>query len=159
MILWRIAPETRQYRADDLTGGGAAKDPGRWNELGQPVIYAAPTIAMAVLETAAHVNSAGLPLNKYLVQLDIPAAVWRARKTLDPATLPPTWDAIPAGATSVKIGSDWIKSLQSAILLVPSAIVPEECAALVNPAHPHAAKVTAKLVRRFEYDKLFRPRP
>ena len=49
MILWRIAAETRKYSAHDLTGGGAAAHPGRWNDDKQPVVYAAPTIAIAVL--------------------------------------------------------------------------------------------------------------
>lgn len=156
MILWRIATETRTYRADDLSGGGAAKDPGRWNELGQPVVYSAPTIAIAVLETAAHINDAGLPLNKYLVRIEIPDATWDAREELDVGTLPATWATIPAGATSAVIGSEWIKSLRTAILLVPSVIVPEERAALINPAHIDASKLKATVVRLFEYNKLFR---
>ena len=156
MILWRIATETRQYKADDMSGGGAARNPGRWNETGQAVLYAAPTIAIAVLETAANVDDGGLPLNRYLVRLDVPAVVWRKRQELDPAGLPPTWNAIPAGATSAAIGSDWIKSSGHAILLVPSVIVPEERAALINPAHADAARITAVVVRPFEYNKLFR---
>ena len=75
MILWRIAAETRKYGADDLSGAGAAKSPGRWNDDGQPALYTAPTIAIAVLETAAHVDDSGLPLNRYLVQIDVPDAV------------------------------------------------------------------------------------
>jgi RES domain-containing protein len=156
MILWRIAAETRQHRADDLSGGGAARSPGRWNESGQAVLYTAPTIAMAVLETAAHIDDNGLPLNRYLVRLDVPPGVWRKRKELDPAALPPTWNAIPAGASSADIGSEWIKSLSSAVLLVPSVIIPEERAALVNPGHPDTAKINAAVVRPFEYNRLFR---
>ena len=156
MILWRIAAETRKYSAHDLTGGGAAAHPGRWNDDKQPVVYAAPTIAIAVLETAAHVDDAGLPLNRYLVRLGVPDDVWSAREDLDVAALPPTWSAIPAGRSSVKIGSDWLASLRSAILLVPSVIVPEERAALVNPLHPDARRITAKTMRPFEYNRLFR---
>ena len=156
MILWRIAAETRQYRADDLSGSGAARSPGRWNEPGQAVLYTAPTIAIALLETAAHIDDSGLPLNRYLVRLDVPPDVWRKRKELDPSALPPTWNAIPAGATSAGAGAGWIRSLKSAVLLVPSVIVPEEHAALVNPRHPDATKIRATVVRPFEYDKLFR---
>ncbi len=58
MILWRIAAETRKYPADDLSGGGAAASPARWNDEKQAVLYAAPTIAIAVLETAVHINDA-----------------------------------------------------------------------------------------------------
>jgi hypothetical protein len=39
---------------------------------------------------------------------------------------------------------------------VPSVIVPEEQAALVNPAHPDIAKISATVLRPFEYNKLFR---
>jgi len=156
--LWRIVAETRKYAADDLSGGGAATHPGRWNAEKESVVYAAPTIAMAVLETAAHIDDGGLPLNRFLVRIDLPNDVWAAREELDVATLPAAWAAIPAGKASVTIGSDWIASLRSAILLVPSVIVPDELVALVNPAHPDAKKLGATVVRRFEYDALFRPR-
>lgn len=156
MILWRIAAETRQYRAEDLSGSGAAKNPGRWNESGQPVLYTAPTIAIAVLETAAHIDDTGLPLNRYLVRIDVPPRVWQRRKEIDPASLPPAWNAIPAGASSAQVGSAWLKAADTAILLVPSVIIPEERAALINPAHPDASKIKAAVVRPFEYNKLFR---
>lgn len=156
MILWRIAAETREFGATDLTGGGAAKNPGRWNEAGSRVIYCAPTIAMAVLETAAHVRDAGLPLNRYLVRLEVPDAVWNAAGELSPDALPPTWDAIPAGATSAALGTAWLRTGSTCILLVPSAIVPEERVALLNPDHPDAKRATAHPVRRFDYNRLFR---
>jgi RES domain-containing protein len=156
VILWRVAAETRKYAADDLSGGGAAAHPGRWNEAKQPVVYAAPTIAMAVLETAAHVDAGGLPLNRFLVRIDVPEGDWMAREELDPAKLPPAWSAIPAGRTSVKIGTDWLTSARTLILLVPSVIVPEERAALINPLHFNAKKLSASVVRTFAYDTLFR---
>ena len=156
MRLWRIAAETREYPATDLTGAGAAKNPGRWNDYKEPVVYCAPTIAIAVLETAAHIDDSGLPLNRYLIEIDVPDAAWAAREELDPAKLPSTWAAIPAGRASVKIGSNWLTALRSPILLVPSVVVPEELAALVNPRHPRASAITAKVVRLFEYNRLFR---
>lgn len=157
MRLWRIAPETRQYPADDLSGGGAAKSPGRWNDDKQPIIYSAPTIAMAVLETAAHVDDAGLPLNRFLVAIEVPDAVWTKHEELDVAKLPSTWSAIPAGRASVTIGSDWLLALRTSILLVPSVIVPEERVSLINPGHPDSSTITARVIRAFEYNKLFRP--
>jgi RES domain-containing protein len=156
VILWRIATETRRYAAADLSGAGAARNPGRWNGDGQPVVYASLSIALAVLETAAHINDRGLPLNRFLVRIDVPQPVWAAREEKSAASLPAGWAAIPAGAASVKIGSEWHGSLRSAILLVPSVIVPEEFAALINPVHPDAAKLTATVIRPFEYNRLFR---
>jgi RES domain-containing protein len=154
--LWRIAAETRDYAATDLSGTGAATRPGRWNDYKEAVVYCAPTIAMAVLETAAHVDDAGLPLNRYLVEMDVPDAAWARREEVEVAKLPPTWDAIPAGRANVKFGSEWLGALRSVVLLVPSVIVPEERIALINPRHPDAATITAKVARRFEYNRLFR---
>ncbi|MDM0024574.1 RES family NAD+ phosphorylase [Variovorax saccharolyticus] len=156
MKLWRIAADTRNYRADDLSGAGAAKNPGRWNDAGEPVLYTAPTISLAVLETAAHIDDGGLPLNRYLLELDVPGDVWARREEIDIATLPPTWSAIPAGRASVKLGSTWLASLRSPILLVPSVVVPEERAALVNPSHPQCRRITCRVIRAFEYNRLFR---
>ncbi len=156
MKLWRIAAETRLYRADDLSGAGAAKSPGRWNDIGEPVLYTAPAISLAVLETAAHIDDGGLPLNRYLLELEVPEDVWAMREAIDVAALPPAWAAIPAGQASVKAGSAWHASQRSPILLVPSVVVPEESAALINPQHPAAARITARVLRLFEYNRLFR---
>lgn len=156
MRLWRIAAETRKYPATDLSGAGAAEYPGRWNDVKEPVVYCAPTIAMAVLETAAHVDDSGLPLNRFLVAIEVPDGVWTRREEIDTAKLPPTWAAIPAGSASVRIGSDWLASVRSPILMVPSVIVPEELASLINPRHPDASTISSKVVRLFEYNRLFR---
>ena len=159
MILWRIATETKSYSADDLSGANAAKNPGRWNAATEPVIYCATTLAMAVIETAAHIDDSGLPLNKFVVQIQAPDAVWAQREEVAVAALPATWNAIPAGGRSVKFGSDWLASLRTPILVLPSVIVPEELIVLINPRHRAATGIPARALRRFEYDQLFRGRP
>jgi RES domain-containing protein len=156
VILWRIATETRTFAARDLTGAGAALNPGRWNEHGQAAVYTAPSVALAVLETAAHVDTGGLPLNRFLVQIRVPDDVWAARESLDVTRLPPEWASIPAGRASVATGSAWINSVRTLVLVVPSVIVPEESAAIINPAHHDARRLEARVSRAFEYDKLFR---
>jgi RES domain-containing protein len=157
--LWRIAAETRAYPANDLSGASAAKSPGRWNDYGEPVVYCAPTIAIAVLETAAHIDDSGLPLDRFLVELEVPDDVWAARQDFAVAALPPAWSAIPAGQASVKIGSAWLASGRSTIMTVPSIIVPEESAALLSPGHPECKRIVTRVVRQFDYDRLFRYRP
>ena len=42
------------------------------------------------------------------------------------------------------------------ILEMPSVIVPEESAALIDPLHPDARALSAKTVRLFEYNRLVR---
>ncbi|HZP89216.1 MAG TPA: RES domain-containing protein [Burkholderiales bacterium] len=156
MKLWRIAAETRDHSADDLSGAGAVVHPGRWNDIGEFVVYCAPAIAMAVLETAAHIDDAGLPLNRFLVRIDVPDAIWARHEELAPDRLPAAWSAVPAGRASMRVGSAWLSGRSSAVLLLPSVIVPEERIALINPRHAQAARISAEVVRAFEYARLFR---
>ena len=109
-----------------------------------------------MLETAAHTDPAGLPLDRYLVEIVVPKELWEQRREVRIDELPPTWNAIPAGSSSVRVGSSWLKSRSTLIMTVPSAIVEEERVALINPAHPDASKLVAKALRKFLYEPLFR---
>lgn len=149
---WRIAMDARTYRADDLSGMGAQLSGGRWNDIGLPMVYCAGSRSLACLETMVHLNSGGLPLNRYLVEISIPAAVRAAAEQHGATKLEPGWDALPASITSMSFGSDWLRARRSAVLIVPSAIVPEEENFLINPLHPDAAAITARKVRRWTYD-------
>ena len=154
-VLWRIAVETPAYPASDLSGTGARITGGRWNSQGAPVVYCSTSIALATLETVHYLRGGGLPFNRYLVRIAIPDDVWDARQVLDP--FPGGWDAIPAGLSGKRAGDGWIAAGKSALLLVPSVIVPDECNVLLNPRHADAAAVTASTVRRWSYDPRFFP--
>lgn len=156
MLVWRIATDARSYTADDMTGTGAKISGGRWNDAGVPMVYAASTRALACLETVVHLNAGGLPFNRYLVEVEIPDALWSTADVADPASLPIGWDAEPAGSVSIGFGSAWAASGKSAVLRVPSVIVPEEENVLINPAHPDAAQIGARKVRRWLYDPRLR---
>ena len=153
--VWRISAEAPTYTADDLRGTGAKLTGGRWNSKGTPVVYCSSSIALATLETITYLRNGSLPFNRYLVRIDVPDAVWNARKVLDP--LPGGWDAIPAGLTARAAGDAWIASSASAILLVPSVIVPDEYNVLINPQHSDAAAIVATTVKRWIYDPRFFP--
>jgi RES domain-containing protein len=159
VVLWRIASQTRKYDADDRSGGGAASQPGRWNQQDEPMLYTSPSIALATLETVAHLDPNGLPLNRFLVRISVPAAAWESRVIISVEDLPVTWSATPAGATTAKVGSAWLASEASLLMQVPSVIVPEESNVLINPRHPDIGTVTAKAKREFDYFKLFRRQP
>jgi RES domain-containing protein len=149
--LWRIATDTQDYEADDPTGAGAKITGGRWNAVGEPMVYASETIALACLETVVHLNS-GLPFNRYLVSVTVPDDLWAGALRHDVATLPVGWDAEPAGRASLRFGSDWLASWATALLVVPSVIIPEERNILINPQHPDAGRITLTKVRKWLYD-------
>jgi RES domain-containing protein len=152
MEAWRIATDTPRYSADDLTGAGAKATGGRWNSKGNAILYCASTIALANLETVVHLAAGVLPLNRYLVRIDIPDAVWSTRQELTYRTAPISWDALPSGLVSIGYGDAWLASLASAVLCVPSIVVPEEQNVLINPQHSDAKAIKAIKLRRWEYD-------
>jgi RES domain-containing protein len=152
MAIWRIAKHTPEFSADDLSGGGAKKTGGRWNSKGHAMLYASTTIALATLETLAHLGDNIAIRNAFLTRIDIPAPLWEERDRLVLADLDPTWQAEPAGSTSIAIGDRWLAGATAALLEVPSVIVPEEGNLLINPAHPDARRITATVVRQFLYD-------
>jgi RES domain-containing protein len=150
--LWRIATDTPQWAAEDLSGKGAALRGARWNHAGEHAVYASTSISLAAWETRAHFGQGGrLPWNRFLVRMDVPAEVWAARETI-PQPLTIGWDAIPEGLVSRALGSKWLSAASTALLVVPSVIVNEEHNVIINPAHAHAKRIKSVKVRRFVYD-------
>ncbi len=156
MSLWRIATDTPNYGADDLTGKGAELTGGRWNRKGTPALYTSTNISLACLETLVHFGAASLPLNRYLVEIRVPDTVWAAREVHSTSSLAVGWDAVPAGLVSIDLGDAWLASKRSALLEIPSIIVPEENNVLINPRYTLSAPIVAVKRRRWVYDARLR---
>ncbi|HEX7888950.1 MAG TPA: RES family NAD+ phosphorylase [Ramlibacter sp.] len=150
--LWRIAVDAPEYTADDLTGAGAKATGGRWNRKGHAVLYTSSSAALACLETVVHSKLGSLPMNRYLVRIDLPAAAWSARTEHTAPSLPVGWDALPEGKVSLDLGDAWLSAGDSPVLVVPSVIVPEERNVLINPGHPLCRGMTARKLRKWSYD-------
>jgi len=150
--VWRIATDTPDYGADDLSGKGAERTGGRWNREGIPLVYTSTSIALACLETIVHLEvSAPLPLNRYLVRISISSAVWRKRVVFD-STTHVGWDAEPSALVSMDWGTQWAASGASLLAEVPSIIVPEEPNVLINPTYTGAEELEVRKLRRWRYD-------
>jgi RES domain-containing protein len=156
--VWRIATDTPDYEADDLSGAGAKASGGRWNPKGLALVYCAENISLAAMETLVHHHDVQLPLNRYLVRIDIPDDIWASAERFDASTAPVGWDALPAGKASIAYGATWLGSRHSACLFVPSVITPEESNVLINPLHAEAGRITATKVRKWLYDSRLKPK-
>ncbi len=130
---WRIVKKNHVGRAFD--GGGARRMGGRWNSQGVAMVYASATISLALLETLVHADQEDLAAGRYVaIPVDIPAIV-RVRQ-IDRSTLPKDWRRWdPAPPELRKIGDEWIRGGRQAVLVVPSAVLPQEKNYLINPAH------------------------
>ena len=60
---------------------------------------------------------------------------------------------LPTGKVSLDYGDAWLTSLVSAVLVVPSIVVPEESNILINPQHPDASGLSATKIRKWRYDE------
>jgi RES domain-containing protein len=143
MLAWRVC----RGPFADLSGEGARRYGGRWNSPGRPLVYAAESAALAVLEVRVHLDLdwSVLPDDYVLVAIDL--------LTLDPESIA----EIPGDPRAV--GDAWLASGASALLRVPSAIVRESANILINVAHPDAKRIAIASVRPFSFDeRLWRPR-
>lgn len=127
---WRIA--TKAARGTAFSGDGARRNAGRWNSLGIPVVYTASHRSLAMLEILVHLRGKG-PLPAYIT---FPIGFDESLvEHVGLATLAAGWDAEPASASSQAVGDNWAREARSAVLAVPSAVVPEEINYLLNPNH------------------------
>lgn len=145
MRLWRIA--SRRY--DPLDGEGARLQGGRWNSPGRPVVYAASNVSLAVLETLVWVDPEDIPADLDLFEIEVSGTAVAER--IDLSNLPAGWTE--AGCPDcTTIGDEWLASNRSAMLIVPSAVVPEEKNVLLNPRHPDAQSARVIKRRPFTFD-------
>jgi RES domain-containing protein len=150
---WRIVKTSRVAAAFD--GEGARLYGGRWNSPGTAMVYTSESVALAALELLVHLQSSPL-LARYSV---IPARFDEDLvEPVDPASLPRGWNAHPAPVRLQEIGDRWVAQGRSAVLRVPSAVVPTERNFLLNPAHTGFAKVEIGAPIAFAFDPRFKQR-
>jgi RES domain-containing protein len=106
---------------------------GRWNSPGVPAVYASESRALATLEVLVGLQT-NSPLPGYVL---IPAEFddsLLAAIELD--EVPADWRQNPPASSTQRMGDDWIARGDSAVLQVPSALVPKESNFVLNPRHP-----------------------
>ncbi len=146
MHVFRIC--RKPYAAIDGMGGMYTS--GRWHAKGHPVVYAATSAALAALEVLVHVDPLGAPSDLVLLTIEVPPHV--STETIDPASLPRRWAAVPAPRALSRLGTAWLTALRSVALVVPSAIIPIERNVLLNPRHPDAGHLRIVKNEPFTFD-------
>ena len=136
ITVWRIV--SANYKDKAYTGDGGRIHGGRWNSKGVAAVYTADSLAMASIEMIVNLPTPKL-LQKYVrisaqISLDFVSE-------LSGADLPEDWNSRPISPSTRAIGDRWIKEQSSAVLRVPSIVVPEEYNYLLNPNHPDFAKI------------------
>jgi RES domain-containing protein len=144
MIVFRIS--LVRY-ADALYASG---NPARWNSKNVRVVYTAGSRALACLENVVHRTSRGLQEKFRTLVIDIPDSL--KVMIVDKKTLPANWQQYNMMIHTQKSGNAWVKDQSSAVLRVPSVIIPEEYNFVLNPAHKDFHKIKLIASEPFEFD-------
>lgn len=112
------------------------------------MVYTSWSRSLALLEILVHMTGfPNLPSDRYLITLDIPDNVQISEVRKE--DLPESWDAIPPVRITQIIGDDFVSTNRTAVLKVPSSIIPGEFNYLINPAHQEASKI--KIVHKAKF--------
>ncbi|MEO8372761.1 MAG: RES family NAD+ phosphorylase [Candidatus Solibacter sp.] len=129
-----------------LSGEGASLAGGRWNSPGRAVVYMAESVSLAVLENLVHMSRQDFPTGYVCVAAILPGNLTISSERV--LRLRPGLREL----TAQGLGDWWLQSNQSAVLEVPSVIVPHEHNFLLNPAHPDFPKIATDPPALFHFD-------
>jgi len=148
LTAWRIVK--KRYAGSAFDGEGARLFGGRWNSPGVPVVYVASTRSLAVLEMAVHLDRSTLLSSFVLIpcKFDERLVTFAAHDRL-----PAQWRRDPPPPELAQIADAWVKAAQSAVLVVPSAIIEEETNFLLNPAHLDFSTIRIGEPEDLEFDQ------
>jgi len=133
-----------------VSGAEAAKTGGRWNSVGNVMVYTSETLALATLEVLVHLDKKHILDSYQKVELQIPKELVLTAIEED---LPVDWDERCLDPVSQQVGDMWLEELQSLALRVPSVIIPEDNNILINPKHQDWDKVIVLEDTPFKLDK------
>jgi RES domain-containing protein len=147
VFLWRISNHST------LDGRGGLHAAARWHSQGHAIVYLAASPAGALVEVLVHLelDPQRLPASYRMLKAEAPDEAQPGRITA--ASLPNNWrDDLMLTRSK---GDEWLIADQSALLEVPSAILPETFNLLLNPRHPDAERITILWHQPFPYDRRF----
>lgn len=136
MIVYRIA--NVKYKDATLSGIGAEKVGGRWNQVGTRAVYCSENVSLALLEYYVHSeNIAYLPKEILLARIYIPDE-FEIENLID---LPKNWSQYPYNSNTTEIFTQLAKDRNFFALRVPSTIVGLESNIILNPLFKDFGKV------------------
>lgn len=148
MLAFRITK--RAYA--DLDGLGGRYADGRWHTRPRRVVYLGSSLALASLEILVNLDLPGhlLPRDYVAMRVELPDNLPMA--LVDPASLPADWRLKERRSDCQALGNDWLDRAETALLKVPSAVIPLEHNLLLNPSHPDAARIPEPRIEPFSFD-------
>jgi RES domain-containing protein len=130
VLVWRIAPAGHPL----FDGEGTRRFGSRWIPRGLRAVCASATLSLAALELLVHTDPDLVPARLVAAYVEIPESL--EIRSIKPMELPAGWRHYPGPDALQALGRRWIEEAETAVLSVPSAIIPTERNFVLNPAHP-----------------------
>jgi len=144
--VWRIARAA--HAAFD--GEGARRHGSRWTPRGVPAVFTSATLSLAALERFVHTDSDLEPVDLVAISVDIGDNI--SVDVIDLGELPLDWRSFPAPSALASIGEQWFRESRTAVLSVPSVVIPHERNFVVNPIHGEFAQFAIGRQEPFSFD-------
>jgi RES domain-containing protein len=118
---------------------GGLRVSGRWHTRGGRIVYCAPNPATALLEVLVHaeIDIDDIPVSLRYLEIEVPDSM--VVHKIDDNALGSAWSTNLD--TTRELGDEWLRTAQSALLAVPSAIVPATWNILINPLHADSTQI------------------
>jgi RES domain-containing protein len=150
---YRICQAAYATTAQDMIAGtGGLHSPGRWHSGGKRIAYIAQNLSLAAHEIIVHYPRRKHALRFVTSAIEFPDKVVLTLAAFGVTTLPAGWDSQPPRHASQAIGDSWLAAKASAVLEVPSVIIPGEFNYLLNPGHPDFVAIRATRPKPFSFD-------
>jgi RES domain-containing protein len=145
VTVWRLA----RLAHAKLDSEGARLAGGRWNSRGRAAVYTSSRLSLAALELLVHTDIPLVPPDLVAFEIDVPDDL--EIESVEVAKLPRDWRQ-PGDPGCRAIGDRWLAEGRTAVLRVPSAVVPEEWNYIINPGHRAAKTIDVVRRRKFAFD-------
>ncbi len=117
-------------------------------------MYCASSLSLATLEYFVHLDPDEMPEDLVSILAVLPDEM--AVERLDRSRLPSDWRQSPGPDELRDIGSEWLDSMRTVALLVPSAVTPSETNILLNPRHRDMGSLIQSAHEAFAFDPRLR---
>lgn len=132
MKVYRIVKE--RARTTDLSGTGAFRAGGRWNNKGTYMLYTSENSSLAFLEVLVHFDQSELPPQLYIMHIDVADTV--PIYTVSDKDYPKNWLQLERPENKL-LGDQWMASKVCLGVRVRSAVNVSEYNILLDPLFPH----------------------
>lgn len=140
----------RKYARAPFDGEGAYRYGGRWSSPGVRLSYTSTHQSLALLEYFVHLDKDDPPSDLVFAVAEAPDDL--SRVVIQVSQLAPNWRDPAAPPELARFGDELVERGKHCVLVVPSALAPQEQNWLLNPEHPEFRRIRIGDLEPLAYD-------